>query len=76
MDMEYKMKRQEIDCLTGKILDIELTPAEIKAYEQKIADDAKIIADADAKKLADAEAKEALLAKLGITSDEAALLLK
>ena len=70
------MKRQEVDCLTGEVLDIELTAAEVKAYEKRLADDAKIIADAEAKKLADAEAKQALLAKLGITSDEAALLLK
>jgi hypothetical protein len=74
--MESNMKRQEVDCLTGEVLDIELTAAEVKAYEKRLADDAKIIADAEAKKLADAEAKQALLAKLGITSDEAALLLK
>jgi len=74
--MESNMKRLEVDCVTGEVLEIDLTPEEVKAYEKRIADDAQIIADAEAKKIADAEAKEALLAKLGITADEAALLLK
>ena len=75
MDMEYKMKRQEIDCLSGEVLEIDLTADEVKAYEKRIADDAKAIADAEAKAIADAEAKKVLLAKLGITEDEARLLL-
>jgi len=75
MDMEFNMKRMEIDCITGEVLEIELTADEIKAYEQRIADDAKAAADADAKVTADAEAKSALLTKLGITADEAKLLL-
>ena len=70
------MKRQEVNCLTGEVLDIDLTPAEIKAYEKRLADDAKIIADAEAKIVADEKAKAALLEKLGITAEEANLLLK
>ena len=73
--MESNMKRQEVDCLTGEVIDIDLTSDEIKAYEERIAADAKVIADAEAKVIADAEAKAALLSKLGITNDEAALLL-
>lgn len=73
--MESNMKRQEVDCLTGEVFEIDLTPEEVKAYEKRLADDAKAIADAEAKVAADAVAKEALLAKLGITADEAALLL-
>lgn len=69
------MKRMEIDCVTGEVMEIDLTPDEIKAYEKRIADDAKAVADAEAKAVADAEAKAALLAKLGITADEAKLLL-
>lgn len=69
------MKRMEIDCITGEVLEIDLTADEIKAYEQRIANDAKAVADAEAKVIADAEAKSALLAKLGITADEAKLLL-
>lgn len=75
MDMGFNMKRLEIDCVSGEVLEIELTADEVKAYEQRIADDAKAVADAEAKVTADAEAKAALLAKLGITADEAKLLL-
>jgi len=69
------MKRLEVDCLTGETKEIELTSDEVKAYEKRLADDAKVIADAEAKVIADAAAKKALLDKLGITADEAALLL-
>lgn len=69
------MKRQEVDCSTGEVFEIDLTPEEVTAYEKRLADDAKAIADAEAKVIADAEAKAALLAKLGITADEAKLLL-
>jgi hypothetical protein len=74
--MESNMKRQEVDCLTGEVSDIELTAAEVKAYEKRLADDLKIVADADTKVLADENAKAALLEKLGITAEEASLLLK
>ena len=69
------MKRLEVDCITGEVLQIELTADEVKAYEKRLADDAQIIADAEAKVIADAAAKKALLNKLGITADEATLLL-
>jgi len=73
MDMEYKMKRQEIDCLTKEVFEIDLTPDEIEAYEKRVADDAKALADAKAKVIANEEAKEVALAKLkalGLTLDD------
>lgn len=60
---------------TGDIKEIELTAAEVKAYEaeaKKIAEADKALQEAEATKAAE---KAALLAKLGITEDEAKLLL-
>ena len=60
---------------TGEIKEVEMSAAEIKAYEaqaKKIADAEKSRKEAEATKVAD---KAALLEKLGITEDEARLLL-
>jgi hypothetical protein len=64
-----------VNCETGEVTEIELTPEEIAqreadaiAYAKAKADEAKAAAEK-------AEAKAALLDKLGITADEAALLL-
>jgi hypothetical protein len=56
---------------TGEIEQIDLTADEIAVIE---ADEAALIAEAEAKAKTEAD-KEALLAKLGITADEAKLLL-
>lgn len=72
---ELEMIRIEHDVKTGEITEIELTAAEIKAYEEeakKLADLAAARLEAEAAKAAD---KAALLAKLGISEDEAKLLL-
>jgi len=65
----------EINCETGEVIERPLTADEIKANEaaaaQAEADRLAAQAEADAK----AAAKADLLAKLGITADEAALLL-
>jgi predicted Ser/Thr protein kinase len=65
----------EINCATGEVLERELTAAELAQREA----DAKAYADEKAKEDADKAAKAvekaALLDKLGITADEAALLL-
>jgi hypothetical protein len=65
----------EINCATGEVSERELTAAELVQREA----DAKAYADEKAKEDADKAAKAiektALLAKLGITADEAALLL-
>ena len=67
--------RIEIDCSTGIESIIELTDAEVAemAAQAAIAEEQK--AEAEAQAEADATAKAALLAKLGITADEAKLLL-
>jgi hypothetical protein len=64
-----------INCQTGEVTIRELTDAE---KEQEIIDDADTkynLAKQDAKVQADADAKAALLDRLGITADEAKLLL-
>ena len=64
-----------VDCSTGEVSEIELTAQEVAQREA----DAKAHAEAKAKEDADKAAAEAakaeLLAKLGITAEEAALLL-
>ncbi len=62
---------QIIDCETGQEVVREMTAAELEQYE---IDQAASVAR-KAKLEAEAEAKAALLAKLGITADEAKLLL-
>lgn len=57
---------------TNKIIDREMTKEEFTAYELQQADDAAKGLHTKAK----AEAKSALLERLGITADEAALLLQ
>ena len=59
------------DIETDEIIDREMTAAEFKQYEL----DQKAKADHDAKVEADAAAKAALLERLGISEEEAALLL-
>lgn len=67
--------RIEVNCETGEVQEIELTAEEIAQREADriAAEQAK--AEADAKAAADAVAKQALLDRLGITADEAKLLL-
>jgi hypothetical protein len=65
----------EVNCATGEVIERPLTADEIAANEAAAAQ-----AEADAKKAeaeakAKADAKAELLAKLGITAEEAALLL-
>jgi len=67
--------RLEVNCTTGETSVIELTDAEIAEFE---ATKAKAEADrlaAEAEAAEKATAKAALLERLGITADEAALLL-
>jgi hypothetical protein len=76
--MEYQMPnptRIEVNCTTGEVLEIELTDAEVAelAYQAELAADQK--AEDDRIAAEKAEAKAALLERLGITADEAALLL-
>ncbi len=64
-----------INCTTGEVVVREMTKTE---HEQKLADDKENAANYDAMKKEQADrqaAREALLTKLGITADEAQLLL-
>jgi len=69
------MIRIEHDVETGEITEIELTAAELKEKEKDAKATAEKIAIKEAAELAKATEKAALLAKLGITEDEARLLL-
>jgi hypothetical protein len=74
--MEYhKMTKQIINCETGEVIERDLNAEEIA---QQIADEANILAieaELVIKAQPQATAKADLLAKLGITADEARLLL-
>ena len=65
----------EVNCATGEVIERPLTADEIAANEAAAAqaEAAALAAEAEAK--AKAAAKAELLAKLGITAEEAALLL-
>lgn len=67
--------RIEVNCSTGEVSEIELTDAEVAelAYQAELAADQK--AEDDRIAAEKAEAKAALLERLGITEDEAKLLL-
>jgi membrane protein involved in colicin uptake len=65
----------EINCETGEVIERPLTAEELAANEAAAAQAAAEAHEAEVKAAADAEAKAALLAKLGITADEAKLLL-
>ena len=60
------------DAATGETIEIELTAQEIAARE---AAEQKRLADKEKDEKAKIDAREALLARLGITAEEAALLL-
>jgi hypothetical protein len=67
--------RIEINCTTGVESIIELTDAEVAELAVQAEAAAAKKAEEDAKAEADAVAKAALLDRLGITADEAKLLL-
>jgi vacuolar-type H+-ATPase subunit E/Vma4 len=64
-----------VDCSTGEVQEIALTAEEIAEREVMAAEYAAQKAQEEAQKAADATAKSALLKKLGITEEEARLLL-
>jgi hypothetical protein len=68
-------KKIVVDCSTGEVSEIELTAEEVaqRAADAQAHAEAKAAEDAD--KAAAEVAKAELLAKLGITADEAKLLL-
>ena len=64
-----------VDCSTGEVQEIALTDEEIAEREVMAEQYATQKAEEEAQKVADAIAKTALLKKLGITQEEARLLL-
>jgi len=65
----------EVNCETGEVTERPLTTEELAQREAVAEAIAAAQAEAEVKAAADAEAKAALLTKLGITADEAKLLL-
>ena len=65
----------EINCETGEVIERPLTADEIAANEAAAAQAEADRLAAEAQSATKAQAKAALLEKLGITADEAALLL-
>jgi hypothetical protein len=72
--MSETLTKIVVDCETGVVAEIPLTGEEI-AQREADAQAAAAKAEEDAKAAEAAEAKAALLTKLGITEDEAKLLL-
>jgi len=64
-----------VDCSTGEVQEIALTEAELAEREAMAIAYAEQKAEEDADKVTKATAKAALLTKLGITEEEASLLL-
>jgi hypothetical protein len=64
-----------VDCSTGKVSEIELTAEEVAQREADAQAFAEAKAAEDADKAAKAAEKAALLERLGITAEEATLLL-
>ena len=65
----------EVNCATGEVTERPLTAEELAQRETDATAAAARKAEEDAKAASDAVAKAALLTKLGITEDEAKLLL-
>ena len=65
----------EVNCATGEVTERPLTTEELAQREADAQATAAAEHEAEVKAAADAEAKAALLTKLGITADEAKLLL-
>lgn len=73
--MADRPTRVEVNCETGETTVIELTDAEIAQMEADAAAVAETQAAAEAEAAAKAAARQAILDRLGLTADEAALLL-
>ena len=68
-------KKIIVNCETGEVSEVELTAEEVAQRAADATEAAKAKADAEADAAAKATAKAALLTKLGISAEEAALLL-
>ena len=68
-------KAIEVNCTTGEVTERDLTAEELQAQAESAAQAEADRVAAEAEAAAKATAKAALLERLGITADEAALLL-
>jgi hypothetical protein len=68
-------KKLEVFALTGEVIESELEGEELKQYLADQKAEAKRLSDIESEAQAKATAKAALLDRLGITAEEAALLL-
>jgi len=68
-------KKLEVSGLTGEVIEVELQGEELKQYLVDQKAEAKRLADIEADKIDKATAKAELLNRLGITAEEAQLLL-
>ena len=68
-------KRIEVNCTTGEVLEIELTDEEVAQREADAAAHAAEQAAREAEEADKAVARAAILDRLGLTADEAAILL-
>jgi hypothetical protein len=67
--------RIEVNCTTGEVLEIELTDEEVAQREADAAAYAAEQAKREAEEAQKATARAAILDRLGLTADEAAILL-
>ena len=67
--------RIEVNCTTGEVLEIELTDEEVAQREAETVAHAAEQAKREAEEAAKATARAAILDRLGLTADEAAILL-
>lgn len=67
--------RIEVNCTTGEVLEIELTDEEVAQREADAAAHASEQAAREAEEAAKATARAAILDRLGLTAEEAAILL-
>jgi len=67
--------RIEVNCETGEVLEIELTDAEVLQREAEAEAHAAELAEREAEAAQKETARAAILDRLGLTADEAAILL-
>jgi hypothetical protein len=67
--------RIEVNCETGEVLEIELTDAEILQREAEAEAHAALEAEREAEEADKATAREAILSRLGLSAEEASILL-
>jgi hypothetical protein len=67
--------RIEVNCETGEVLEIELTDAEVAQREAEAEAHAALEAEREAEAADKAAAREAILDRLGLSAEEASILL-